>query len=666
MFEQDYKNAINKISPDAETKEKILESITAKENKADCKNPALTWRVAFACVACVAVVLGVLFVPNGGNSISVKKSESQPLAVSKSYEEIYRLIGHKSNSNYKRENGEFYEANDKSGNTSNSFSAQVKPGTSSNKSSNENENIYDDAKGDFSATTEQVDGVNEADIVKTDGEYIYYIYDTALFIVRADGQNSKLLSKTQLPYSTQGNYTEMFLNNDRLIAVKADHYKQDKPFVLVTVYDISNKNAPIVIAESCQEGYYNSSRMVGGCIYIVSNCQINTLKIDKNNPQTFVPVTETNGVCSTVPANKIYHYEKNKYQSCYTVIGSFDCKNGALLDSASLLGGCDNLYCSTDSIILAEASYDDESTAVEYETSDTVYSYADKTVVSRLALNDGKIEYQASGEIDGVLENQFFIDEYNGYFRFVTTVTKDVRTKQKFENSKHDIYMVKQETSASLTVLDNNLKAVSQIKNLAEGERVYSVRFMGDTAYFVTFRQTDPLFSADLSDPKNPKILGELKIPGFSEYMYPYTNGLLLGFGMDADESTGRSGDLKLSMFNISDPANVTEEDKTVVTGYEYSPALINHKAMLVSGQKNIIGFAASDIYNNSKYLIYKYTNGTFERTAVLTVNTDREIYDLTDIRGIFIKDGFYVLGGNTLQIFDMSTFLQVASVELQ
>ena len=112
-------------------------------------------------------------------------------------------------------------------------------------------------------------------------------------------------------------------------------------------------------------------------------------------------------------------------------------------------------------------------------------------------------------------------------------------------------YRSSTEADMNIKIFDSELKKVGEITNLARGERVYSVRFMGDTAYFVTFRQTDPLFSADLSDPTNPKILGELKIPGFSEYMYPYGDGLLLGFGMDADEYTGRTGDLKLSMFNI-------------------------------------------------------------------------------------------------------------------
>ena len=117
--------------------------------------------------------------------------------------------------------------------------------------------------------------------------------------------------------------------------------------------------------------------------------------------------------------------------------------------------------------------------------------------------------------------------------------------------------------------------------------------------------------------------------------MYPYTDNLLLGFGMDADEKTGRTGGLKFSMFNITDKANVTEDDKTVLENYVYSPALSDHKAMLVSPDKNIIGFSATDNYSNIKYLIYEYTGEGFERKAALTVSDSYNYYAMTDIRGI-------------------------------
>ncbi len=676
MFDKNYKEAMDDITVDKETYDKILDKIILKEELKDRKNPAIPWRVAFACVACVAIVLGVMFVPRDRFKpvITDNTPATQTLKVSKSYDEIYKLVKPKKDYNFwngfgvtddeaivYEEEMEYADGNSATNgivsapSSTNGSNSSAKPGAlkDENTSANNSDKSEND---DFSNTTEQVEGVAEADIVKTDGKYIYYIKGTTFSIFSAEGEESKLISKTELSREYTTDYGDMFLKRDRVIILQPDHFGKDKSSVALLIYDISEPTAPKKVAEVCQEGWYNSSRMVGDYVYLISNCHINISAIDKDDPATFVPTTEINGVCEPVPADSIYRYEQESYNSQYTVIGAFNYKDGVLSDTASLLGGTDHIYCSQGNIILADTKHNNSD--AEIETYSTV-----NTTVSKLAINGGDIEYKATGEIEGTLNNQFFIDEHNGYFRFVTTATIATEKRQKFDNSDHEIISYSSETSARLTVLDSELKKVGEIKDLAKGERVYSVRFMGDTAYFVTFRQTDPLFSADLSDPHNPKILGELKIPGFSEYMYPYGNGLLLGFGMDADESTGRTKDLKLSMFNITDPANVTEQDKTIIDGYEYSPALYNHKAMLVHKDKNLIGFAATDDYSNSKYIIFKYTDEGFVRTATLTVESDYK-YAMDDVRGLFVGDAFYVVSKNALQVFDINTFLQINMVE--
>ena len=677
MFDKNYKSAMDHITVDRETHDKILDSIILKEELRNRKNPAMPWRVAFACVACVAIILGVIFVPRDSFKPTVNNSvNTQPLKVSKSYDEIYKLI--KPKKNYGVWNGfttddeaiiykdeiayEYLEGDVATGTISAPSSTNgnnsAKPGGS--KGDNTSANLSDKSDNDdFSNTTEQVEGVAEADIVKTDGKYIYYIKGTTFSIFSAEGEASKLVSKTELSREHTTDYGDMFLKDDRAIILQPDHYNKNKSSVQILIYDISDRKKPKQIAQVCQDGFYNSARMVGDYMYLISNCHINVSAINKDDPATFVPTTEVNGVCQPVPADSIYRYEQENYNSQYTVIGSFNYKDGALCDTASLLGGTDNVYCSQGNIILADTSYSQKKSD---ETDDKITISQEITMVSRLAIEKGQIEYKTSGEVEGTLENQFFIDEYNGYFRFVTTVTKAVEKRYKFENRENEVVSYSSETFAQLTVLDSKLKKVGEITNLARGERVYSVRFMGDTAYFVTFRQTDPLFSADLSDPANPKILGELKIPGFSEYMYPYGDGLLLGFGMDADENTGRTRDLKLSMFNISDPSNVTEQDKTIVDGYSYSPALNNHKAMLIDKTKNLIGFAATDDYNNSKYIIFKYTGEGFAKVAIITVESDYK-YAMDDVRGLFVGDAFYVVSKEALQVFDINTFLQIAKI---
>lgn len=670
MFENDYKKAMDSISADTRVKEKVLKGIQNIEEEKTRKNPAIAWRVAFACVACAAIVFGVMFVPRDTFKPPVQ-SETQVLQVSKSYDEIYKLIKPKNDilhwdpmfdgaidDSITYEGDIEFDADmeEGTGTTASKHAVQYNGAVKDENAASIDKSESELAGKDFSDTTEQVEGVSEADIVKTDGEYIYYLNETHLSIFTADGKNAKLLSQTKLSEQTKNLYGEMFLKDDRLVIIKTDHHKLDEEFVLVVIYDISDPESPKKLAESCQEGWYNTSRMVGDYIYLISNCHINISTIDKDDPTTFVPVTETNGVCEAVPADSIYRYEKEEYTNSYTVIGAFNYKDGTLSDTASLLGGTDNVYCSQGNIILADTVYNNDSKGDSYSL--------EKTVVSQLAIKEGIIEYKTSGEVDGSLDNQFFIDEHNGYFRFVTTVTQATEKRHKFENSDNEVVSYSQDTFARLTVLDGKLKKVGEIKDLAQGERVYSVRFMGDTAYFVTFRQTDPLFSADLSDPQNPKILGELKIPGFSEYMYPYGDGLLLGFGMDADERTGATRCLKLSMFNITDPANVTEDDKTLVEGYAYSPALSDHKAMLVSPDKNLIGFAATNNYDSIKYLIYKYTGDGFDQVATLEIKGGYNYYAMTDVRGLFIGDEFYVVSEKQLQIFDINKFSQIAKIE--
>ncbi len=674
MFSENYKNAMDSIKPDNETRDKILDKIILKEELTSRKNPAIPWRVAFACVACVAIILGVMFIPRNNFNVAVKTDASKILTVSKSYDEIYKLVKPKKNYNflygiatddeevYYEEDIVYESIEDTSASTSQTNGAM--PGATASDNKNSQDGSFKNETDDFSTTTEQVEGVAEADIVKTDGKYIYYLLGNELSIFKVAGENSELISKTVLKEEKYDNFGDMFLKDNRLIILQTDDYIENTEFVTVIIYDISDPANPKKITTSSQEGWYNSSRMVGDYVYLISNCHINIRDIDKDKPETFVPVTEVNGVCETVPADSIYRYEKEEYNSEYTVIGAFNYKDGTLSDTASLLGGTDNIYCSQGNIILANSTYDrnDE----EKET----YS-RNNTIVSKLEIKDGKIEYKTTGEVEGTLENQFFIDEHKGYFRFVTTVTIATEKRKKFDNSDHEIISYSSETSARLTVLDSELKKTGEIKDLAKDERVYSVRFMGDVAYFVTFRQTDPLFSADLSDPANPKILGELKIPGFSEYMYPYGDGKLLGFGMDADEQTGRTTYLKLSMFDITDPANVTEQDKTIVEGYSYSTALENHKAMLVSPKKNLIGFPTYDPTYKAvgdsryKYMIYEYTGDSFVKKAELSIpwNSDYKLY-YDSIRGIFIGNNFYVLSEQSLQVFDIETFTQLTIIE--
>lgn len=182
---------------------------------------------------------------------------------------------------------------------------------------------------------------------------------------------------------------------------------------------------------------------------------------------------------------------------------------------------------------------------------------------------------------------------------------------------------------------------------------------MGDTAYFVTFRQVDPLFSADLSDPTSPKIIGSLKIPGFSNYLFPYGDGRLLGIGQNADESTGATGSIKLSMFDINNPAEVSETAKKDVPA-TYSEALYNHKATLADSGKNIIAFPAyGEVGIN--YFIYSFENGEFTEKLRVTLDIQGE-----SCRGLYIDDIFYIVTPYEIQYFELDGFEPIGSLSLK
>jgi len=247
------------------------------------------------------------------------------------------------------------------------------------------------------------------------------------------------------------------------------------------------------------------------------------------------------------------------------------------------------------------------------------------------------------------------MDEYNGHLRVVVTIDEHSRTtftdeSWGFVNTRYNL----DNRANALYILDLDLNITGKIEDLAPDESVKSVRFTGNTGYFVTFRQVDPLFTVDLTDPGNPVIMSELKIPGFSQYLHPWTDGLLLGLGQDADVNTGWTTGLKLSMFNTGNPHDVTEQHKLKLD-YGWSAALYNHKAVLVSESRNLIGFPA-----DSGYAVCGYDpdSGFWQRAFIEGVNGWD---DLT--RGLFVRDTVYIVMQKGCTVLDLNDFSILATV---
>lgn len=222
----------------------------------------------------------------------------------------------------------------------------------------------------------------------------------------------------------------------------------------------------------------------------------------------------------------------------------------------------------------------------------------------------------------------------------------------------------------SLLILDEQLKVVGSIENMALDERIYSVRFTGSVGYMVTFRETDPLFSLDLSDPAHPRVMDALKIPGFSEYLHPYAEGLLLGIGQDTTDSGIRSGYLKLSMFDVNNPFDIAEHDKELIDAFT-SPALQNHKSVLIDENKDLIGFSVEariaesgsrgSYERGDYYLIYGYSkeHGLYERASLELPGACEET------RALYIDNHLYIVCGKHIGIFDLETLEELVWVTL-
>lgn len=343
--------------------------------------------------------------------------------------------------------------------------------------------------------------------------------------------------------------------------------------------------------------------------------------------------------------------------SSYTVISSIDMEKAELLSSKSLLGVGGTVYMNSKNLYIATARYEYEQSDEYQQEQYTVVEHKNSnfTDIVRIELS-ADINVSANGSVSGQLLNQFSMDEYNDYLRVVTTV--DNSSYKIFSDDKHGLakYEWDEEVlSNSLYVLDDQLQIVGAIEEMGEDERVYSVRFDGDIGYFVTFRQTDPLFAVELSDPSNPKVLSALKISGFSEYLHVYGDNKLFGLGMEADEETGITQCMKLSMFDISDPADVTECAKILIEDCYWSEALYNHKTILISEEKNMIAFPVE-----GRYVVYGYSD---EMGFYIRASFDVDEMDIYNVRGLYIGDYIYICSTELIEVFDMSEFINIAQI---
>jgi inhibitor of cysteine peptidase len=506
-----------------------------------------------------------------------------------------------------------------------------------------------DGASEYSTTNIQVDGVDEADFIKNDGKYIYVITGSKLVIVDAyPAEDAEILSETRL----EGVPSELFINNNKLVVFTQGYeevyafnqydviprptYKQKTHAI---IYDISDRAKPRLVKDYDIKGYYQSSRMIGDYVYFVAQDYV-------YHYRTFVdtPVIMESGRAIIEP--DIYHFDMVEDSYNFNTVVSFNIHDDEINAETFMMGYSNTIYVSENNIYIAyqksipfryyqdyseDRFYDivlpllpgdarsrisgirnDESlTSAEkwdkitvvleemynsmsrkekedfmeriekaiYEHEIAQEEERRKTIIHKIEIDEGTLTYKAKGEVKGYLLNQFSMDESGEYFRVATTMQTWSRARTNLYNN---VY-----------VLDSSLNVVGSLENIALEERIYSARFMGDRLYMVTFKQIDPFFVIDLSNPRAPEILGELKIPGYSDYLHPYDENHVIGVGKETKESEWggvTALGVKLALFDVSDVANPKQVDKYEIGGQGTdSEALRDHKAFLFDRSRNLL-----------------------------------------------------------------------------
>ena len=517
------------------------------------------------------------------------------------------------------------------------------------------------ANPNHGTTNTQEKDVDEGDIIKTDGRYLYVVNtggtDAPVSIV--DTANGEMKKVADITLEEGKNITDIYICNNRLVILGNCH-RQNENFktystddvaeiytdscvvswgdTFVSVYDITDKSAPVKVTEFVQNGNLKSSRMIGSKLYTVSTYYVNVY--DKNYRDDCIPEIAFNGACEKVPAEGISIVEDTK-STTYAVITTLDVEKDKEPQCEAVLGECNRLYASSKGMFLSETDWDNE-------TQET-------TKIYRFEYTEKGVEYKGMGKVPGFINNQFSMSYDGEFFRIATTLDKVTVDGDSVSMSMGD-------RVNNLYILNNDMKIIGKVEDLAKGELIESVRFVGNMAYVVTFRQTDPLFVIDLNDPKNPTVKGELKIPGFSEYLHPMADGLLVGVGRDGT-SSGTNGDSKVSLFDVSNPYEPKETVSLYVgngKAFSYSSIGINHKLFInLSETEFAVPFTMKAYWSGKHpelvncYIRYKVQNGTL---------CEVQRYDLGDnvgiiLGGTYIDNTFYVVLTRTGQGVEVMSF---------
>ena len=536
-----------------------------------------------------------------------------------------------------------------------------------------------------SGTNTQVAGIDEGDIVKTDGRFLYVATGRKVAVVEALGARTHqvaTIDTTNLAWAGElatGPVVDLMIDGTTLIALvhvfeaPSGEWSRSQGSWLgvrasslkAVFYDISDPSHPVMLGASSQTGSYTTSRLSGGVLVLISSYNVPVEDIDADEPVTFVPSLNIGRGKVPLAATDV-RIMPWVGQAAYTVATTIDVDTHTTTSQLAIMGDASTVYMSHDNLYLASTQWEGAFPATGARDRIVIPWYGeydgDRTNIMRISLAGG-LSLVAQGAVAGQMVNQFALDEFEGSLRVATTWWSEGWGWQ---------------PRSALWVLDSSLKLIGSLPELMNNETVQSVRFDGPVGYVVTFRQTDPLFALDLSKATAPKVLSALKIPGFSTYLHPFGEGLLLGVGVDANDE-GRQTGLKLAMFDVSNPRKVSQvatapiqASDTEVTG--------DHHACFVDVARGLIGFPTTrwDIVQVQSggwrdalvwdYRVYSWNGTRFKEVKVIELGVEQlgAMADDVFARGVRVGDDFYLVAAGVVDVYDLAAFSQLTKITIK
>ncbi len=529
----------------------------------------------------------------------------------------------------------------------------------------------------FSQTNVQEVGIDEMDLIKNNGDYVFSALDNNQIRILKLQEVPELVATIDLRQENMS-IRGMFLDQSKLVVIgntwdsdwivpyqnagpamaKIAMPQPQNEKTVIRVYEMGNVNAPKLEKEIMMDGNVQHARLKGGKIYTVAT---QWLGWGDEMPIPFYYSKE-----ESLPMAKCadIRFLPGFVSPNFTILSQLDIRKDEKPKSEVIVGNINHLYMSHTAMYITAPSYNYQHFADFDIEKDTQFN-----TIFKFDISNAGIDFVAKGRVKGEIKNQWNLSQWGNDLRVATT-----RRSNK-GNTNNNVY-----------VLDENLEQIGALEGLAAGERIYSARFVGPRLYLVTFQQIDPLFVIDLKDGKNPKVLGELKIPGFSEYLHPYDENHIIGFGQEAIANPKNNNawvtGFKMAMFDVSDVKNPKVKDEVKIGDRgTSSPLLYDHKALLFDKQKNILAFPI-ELYLSREpqnpqtwgqwawqgAMVYQINNFAFEKMKELSHQSQSGIPNVNNLpknsygdwekniqRIIWSRDSLYPISMKYISSYDMN-----------